>query len=112
MEGNIMIKLYQITDQEAIFPNCSFTYGMGISKGFQPKDHFDKYVHVADLDVDTLDEAFETGNIGPEDRITRYNKMHSVSVGDILVNSNAESFVVASFGFDKIDCDFGYSEVE
>jgi hypothetical protein len=37
--------------------------------------------------------------------------MSSVSVGDILVNDQADTYVVASFGFDKIDCDFGYAEV-
>jgi hypothetical protein len=78
---------------------------------FQPKDHLDKYVYVADLDVDTLDDAFEVGNMGPEEKITRHNKMSSVSVGDILVNDQADTYVVASFGFDKIDCDFGYAEV-
>ena len=103
-----MIKVYQIKDQKAIYPYVSFTYGM--SK-FQPKDHLDKYVYVADLDVDTLDDAFEVGNMGPEEKITRHNKMSSVSVGDILVNDQADTYVVASFGFDKIDCDFGYAEV-
>jgi hypothetical protein len=78
---------------------------------FQPKDHFDKYVHVADLDVETLDEAFEVGNIGPDEKITRHNKMSSVSVGDLLVDDQADTYVVASFGFDKIECDFGYAEV-
>jgi hypothetical protein len=102
-----MIKVYQIKDNKAIYPDVSFTYGMS---GFQPQDHFDKYVHVADLNVDTLDEAFETGNIGPEDLITRHNQMSSVSVGDILVDDEADTYVVASFGFDKIECDFGYGE--
>ena len=103
-----MIKVYQIKDQKAIYPDVSFTYGM--SK-FQPKDHFDKYVHVADLDVNTLDEAFEVGNIGPDEKITRHNKMSSVSVGDLLVDDQADTYIVASFGFDKIECDFGYAEV-
>ena len=104
-----MIKVYQIKDQKAIYPDVSFTYGMG---GFQPQDHFDKYVHVADLNVQTLDDAFEVGNIGPEDLITRHNQMTSVSVGNLLVDSNADTYVVANFGFDKLDCDFGYAEVE
>ena len=104
-----MIKVYQIKDQKAIYPDVSFMYGMG---GFQPKDHFDKYVHVADLDVDTLDDAFEVGNMGPEEKITRHNKMSSVSVGDILVDDQADTYVVAGIGFDKIECDFGYAEVK
>ena len=107
-----MIKVYQIQDQKAIFPNCSFTYGMGISNGFQPENHLDKYVHVANIATDDLDTAFEIGNIGPEGDIYRKDKMHSVSVGDILVDSNADTYIVASAGFDKLNCDFGYSEVE
>ena len=103
-----MIRVYQIKDQKAIYPDVSFTYGIG---NFQPKDHLDKYVYVADLDVATLDDAFEVGNIGPEDKITRHNKMSSVSVGDILVDDQADTYVVASCGFDRIDCDFGYAEV-
>lgn len=104
-----MIKVYQIKDQEAIYPHISFTYGMG---KFNPKDHLDKYVHVADLDCDTLDDAFEIGNVGPEEKYTRYNSMHSVSIGDLLVDEQADTYVVASFGFNKIECDFGYAEVE
>lgn len=103
-----MIKVFQVTDQEAIFPKVTFTYGMG-DIGCNPIDILDKYEHVADLDVNTLDEAFEVGNIGPEEKYTRYKSMHSISVGDILVTEDGESFVVAPAGFDKLDTDFGYS---
>ena len=105
-----MIKIYQIKDQKAIYPDVSFGYGMN---SFQPKDHFDKYVYVADIDCgDELETAVTIGNIGPQDLITRHNKMHSVSVGDILVTDNADTYIVAPAGFDKLDTDFGYAEVE
>jgi hypothetical protein len=100
-----MIKVYQIQDQEALHPAVSFTYGMPVSSAFKPGDHLDKYVHVADLDAETLNEAFEVGNIGPEEKYTRYARMHSVSVGDILVDENGQAHVVARFGFDKIELD-------
>jgi len=59
----------------------------------------DFYEHVADLDVTDLDEAFTVGNIGPEERITRHAPMHSVSVGDVLVQGNVW-YMVKPFGFE------------
>jgi hypothetical protein len=65
----------------------------------------DFYEHVADLDVAGLDEAFQVGNIGPEEKITRHAPMHSVSVGDVLVTEFGRAFVVASFGFNQLTFD-------
>ena len=96
-----MIKVYQIQDQEALHPACTFTYGMPVSSAFKPGDHLDKYVHVADLDVETLNEAFEVGNIGPEEKYTRFSSMHSVSIGDIL-ELDGEKFIVGRRGFDNL----------
>ena len=97
-----MIKVYQIQDQEALHPACTFTYGMPVSSAFKPGDHLDKYVHVADLDAKTLNEAFEVGNIGPEEKIVRYSdSIHSLSVGDIL-EVDGEKFIVARRGFDNL----------
>ena len=97
-----MIKVYQIQDQEALFPDCTFTYGMSDAYSFKPGDHLDKYVHVADLDAKTLNEAFEVGNIGPEEKIVRHSdSIHSLSVGDIL-EVDGEKFIVARRGFDNL----------
>ena len=96
-----MIKVYQVQDQEALHPACTFTYGMPVSSAFKPGDHLDKYVHVADLDVETLNEAFEVGNIGPEEKYTRFSSMHSVSIGDIL-ELDGEKFIVGRRGFDSL----------
>ena len=60
------------------------------------------YTHVADLAVDDLDQAFEVGNIGPEDLITRHAQMHSVSVGDVL-EFNGVGFMVMSVGFEAVE---------
>lgn len=97
-----MIKVYQVSSEnlEEMYPQSPFMYGMGGS--FDPVEHIHKYEHVADLDCDTLDEAFEIGNIGPEERYTRYKDMHSVSVGDILVTDDNKTHIVASFGFDQL----------
>jgi len=98
-----MIKVYQIPsevmEKNNVFP---FMYGMG---SFDLQANLDKYVHVADLDANSLNEAFEIGNIGPEEKYTRYTRMHSVSVGDILVEENGQAHIVASFGFEEIESD-------
>ena len=100
-----MIKVYQVNSEnhKAMYPETPFSYGIGM---FDPIKNIDKYEHVADLDVQDLNEAFEVGNIGPEDKYTRYKPMHSVSVGDILVESNDGLYItsiVASTGFDVLD---------
>ena len=61
------------------------------------------YDWVADIKANDLDGVFETGNIGPEENITRYMPMHSVSVGDVIIDEDGDAYVVASFGFDKIE---------
>jgi len=101
-----MIKVYQIPSEvmkkHDIIP---FMYGMGNT--FNLQENLDKYVHVADLDTSSLDDAFTIGNIGPEDKYTRHAPMHSVSVGDILVDETGQAHVVATFGFDEIESDLG-----
>ena len=49
--------------------------------------------------ADDLDHVFEVGNIGPEDRITKLDKMHSISVGDIIADADGNCSVVCDFGF-------------
>ena len=61
------------------------------------------YTKVAEIVADDLNHVFEVGNIGPEDRITRLDKMHSISVGDIIVDAEGNASVVASFGFTPLD---------
>ena len=100
-----MIKVYQVNSEnhKAMYPETPFSYGIGM---FDPIKNIDKYEHVADLDVQDLNEAFEVGNIGPESKYTRHKPMHSISVGDILVESNDGLYItsiVASTGFDVLD---------
>ena len=59
----------------------------------------DCYTKVAEVVADDLDHVFEVGNIGPEDRITRFDKMHSISVGDIIADADGNCSVVCNFGF-------------
>ena len=59
----------------------------------------DCYTKVAEVVADDLDHVFEVGNIGPEDRITRFEKMTSISVGNIIADAEGNCSVVADFGF-------------
>ena len=57
------------------------------------------YTKVAEVVADDLEHVFEVGNIGPEDRITRLDKMHSISVGDIVADADGNCSVVCNVGF-------------
>lgn len=60
------------------------------------------YTHVANIVADDINHAFEAGNIGPEDRIERLAQMRSVSVGDILVDSEG-AWLVMPIGYREVD---------
>lgn len=64
--------------------------------------YLENYEIVADIEADNLEEVFAIGNnMGDEAKITRYAKMHSVSVGDVI-RDDENVFLVAMFGFEKI----------
>ena len=60
------------------------------------------YAKVAEIEAADLDEVFDIGNIGPEHKITRIGRMHSMSVGDIIEDADGIRSVVASFGFNPV----------
>lgn len=60
------------------------------------------YVKVAEIDANDFEEVFEIGNMGPEEKITRIDKMHSVSVGDIVKREDGVTKFVAPFGFESV----------
>ena len=102
------ILLYQLKDSKAYYEKhktSSMMYGIDKFNGTTVLECMKsgEYQLVAELECDTLDEAFEMGNIGPEDKIKRHAPMHSVSVGDVLTMDGDENvYVVASFGFDNL----------
>jgi len=57
------------------------------------------YTKVAEVVADDLEHVFEVGNIGPEDRITRFEKMTSISVGDIITDADGNCWAVMNVGF-------------
>ena len=108
-----MIKVFQITDMGKYFDETGktpFMYGMGNS--FTGTDVLEGvregiYEHVATLETDDLNQAFEIGNIGPEEKITRLDRMHSLSVGDVLMREGENDLlVVAPSGFVNLGLPF------
>ena len=71
------------------------------SKAYQ-KEYADYYRKVCEIEAEDLNGVFEIGNIGPEDRITRLDQMHSVSVGDIIEDPQGAQYMVNSFGFEEL----------
>ena len=69
------------------------------------KEAFEKgyYEHVSNITADSLEGVFEIGNIGPEENIERFAPMHSLSVGDVVLDQDGMFHMVASFGFDAAD---------
>lgn len=104
-----MLKLYQINlsrdevnaaNSGQKFPKLT-AYRDAMCLGYFTGREF--YEHVADLATDDLEEAFGIGNIGPEEKITRYARMHSVSVGDVLVTDAGQAYIVQNIGFAHLD---------
>jgi len=60
------------------------------------------YTHVANITASDLEHVFHIGNMGPEESIERLDRMHSVSVGDIVIDENNIVWVVANFGFEEV----------
>ena len=57
------------------------------------------YSKVAVIDAEDLEGVFTIGNIGPEYKIERIAPMHSVSVGDVVVDTNGFASVCMPMGF-------------
>ena len=60
------------------------------------------YNHVSNIEADSLEGVFHVGNVGPEHNIERLAPMYSVSVGDVVEDSNGVQHVVASYGFKQL----------
>ena len=81
--------------------------GMSFGKpvGHLVKEAFEKgfYEHVSNITADNLEDVFQVGNMGPEENIQRFLPMHSLSVGDVVLDENGMYHMVASFGFDTVE---------
>jgi len=74
------------------------------SEGYKSQ-YSEHYEHVCDIAAEDLDAVFHIGNMGPEEKINRIAPMHSISVGDVVVDMIGDAYIVDSFGFEKIDFD-------
>lgn len=71
--------------------------------GYVDPTHFiNDYEVVCEITAVDMDEVFKIGNIGPESAITRLDKMHSVSVGDVIRTEDGRCYVVSSWGFARL----------
>ena len=108
-----MIKVYQIqlTDAEITAVNSGETsdrikaYFDRSFEGTFKAENFKYYTHVANVDLDNMENAFEAMNLWEEsiyfEDIFKLAPCSSMSVGDIL-DVNGTLFRCASFGFDAI----------
>ena len=62
------------------------------------------YEEVCEIEADNLNEVFQIGNIGPDEKIKRFDfaPMHSISVGDVIRDDRGRCFVVAPLGFERL----------
>ena len=60
------------------------------------------YEEVCAIEANDLEEVFEIGNIGPESKIERLGRMHSISVGDVIRDDLGRCFVVKGLGFERL----------
>ena len=106
-----MIKVYQIqlTDAEINAINSGETsdrikaYFGRSSDGNFKAENFQYYTHVANVDTNDMEEAFELMNLWEdESKIEKLGRCSSMSVGDIL-EYNGQLYRCASFGFTQLE---------
>ena len=65
---------------------------------------FNLFNKVAIIDANDLEDAFTISNLGEEEHlIERLDSMHSLSVGDVLIDEENKAFYVDTFGFKSLD---------
>ena len=64
---------------------------------------WDMYDIACYIKAEDCDEVFKIGNIGPEEHIERVGRMHSISVGDVIVDTIYNvAWYVDTFGFGQL----------
>jgi hypothetical protein len=109
-----MIKVYQIqlTDLEITIANSGgssprlMAYFDRSIESYFKAENFQHYTHVANVDVDGFEQAFEAMNLWNEsryfDRVEKLGRCSSMSVGDIVEDHDGKLYRCASFGFTEI----------
>ena len=60
------------------------------------------FEHVGNIRAHDLEDVFEVGNIGPEENIERFSQMHSISVGDVILDEDGMMWLTAQVGFQPV----------
>jgi len=99
------IAVYQVkrNELENMFPESPMHYGIG---KYDPVANIDKYHHVATVNTDDHELAFTIMNRWSEDDVKMvrcHRPLHSMSVGDILVDNDETVRIVADCGFDELN---------
>lgn len=58
--------------------------------------------HVASVEASDMEEVFKIANLQVESKITRFEPMRSISVGDVIVDEDGKSFLVNNVGFSEV----------
>ena len=97
---NSRMSLEQIAEHS---PKCLAHRDTMLGKNLEQHFKDGHYSLVARIEAENLNQVFEIGNVGPEDQITHIAPMHSVSVGDVILDENGVFHTVDSFGFGVIN---------
>ena len=93
------------TDAIKQFPEVQIQLDVSFSGGSQGFSAWMSkyYSAVCNIDANTLDGVFHIGNMGPEESIERLDRMHSVSVGDVIRDNAMGTYhMVDSEGFTQL----------
>jgi hypothetical protein len=105
MTYKTLFTVYQINLSDDDFDAHRETY---LNTTFNPTEESiltarNLYKPVAHIWAETLGGVFDIGNIGPEKYIDRLAPMHSISVGDVILNENGLAHFVAPIGFKSVN---------
>lgn len=97
-------KVFQMTKsakEELMFKDMDSFFKITFHGVMDVKTFNEYYSKVAIIRARDLDEVFQISNAGREEHITRLDKMHTVSVGDVIEDEMGDLWVVSQDGFDK-----------
>ena len=86
----------QYDDEVIVEVYRNVTFGCSVESVMAAKPLYSK---VCTIEANDLEEVFTIGNIGPEYRIERIAPMHSVSVGDVIVDEQGYASVCMPMGY-------------
>lgn len=106
-----MIKVYQIALNDADIDAINRGEQSAKTKAYFDRsldstfkaENFQYYTHVATVDTNSMEQAFESMNLWEDLKVTKMVRaVSSMSVGDIL-EYNGQLFRCASFGFTQLE---------